>query len=165
MDQFYEIMGDFYGGYIKRHVSPTRRLIQQKDAAFAHKEFLSKNIVRTQTYGLTYVADPTSTYVIEPAGGEIDYDLARKNPLKFYDNVMKQDITEHKCAKEGKKSPLKYSCILTKRAIARVLTVIEKKLTNLIRQQTLQQFQTNSEQFDEAEFDAAMQDKEMEEAL
>lgn len=47
MDNFYEIMGDFYGGEMRKHASPTKRLIQQKDAAFEHKKFLSKNIVST----------------------------------------------------------------------------------------------------------------------
>ena len=83
-------------------------------------------MVKTQAYTLTYVASPDKTYVIEPKGGEIDYELAHKNPLKFYDNVMNQDIQEHSCAKKGgKRSPLKYSSILTKRAISRVLFVIE----------------------------------------
>ena len=91
MDNFYEIMGEFYGS-VKKHESPTKRLIQQKDAAFKHKSFLSKHIKKTQDYNLTYVASPEKTYVIEPKGGEINYDLARKDPLKFYDYVMNQDI-------------------------------------------------------------------------
>jgi hypothetical protein len=33
--------------------------------------------------------------VIEPAGGELDYDLAYKNPLKFIDSVLAQDIRKH----------------------------------------------------------------------
>jgi hypothetical protein len=44
--------------------------------------------VSTETYSLTYVASPKKTYVIQPQGGEINYDMAFKNPLKFYDNVM-----------------------------------------------------------------------------
>ena len=44
LDNFYEIMGDFYGGEMRKHASPTKRLIQQKDAAFEHKKFLSKKI-------------------------------------------------------------------------------------------------------------------------
>jgi hypothetical protein len=92
MDNFYDIMGEFYSSDMRKHQSPTKRLVQQKDAAFEHKKFLSKNMTRTQEYGLTYVASPDKTYVIEPKGGMIDYSMARKNPLKFYDNVMKQDI-------------------------------------------------------------------------
>jgi len=102
---------------------------------------------RTQEYGLTYVASPDKTYVIEPKGGMIDYSMARKNPLKFYDNVMKQDIQEHSCAKDSKRgnSPLKYRTQLTKRAIAKVLSTIETRLTKLIRQKTLEKFNENKE--------------------
>lgn len=46
MDEFYKIMGEFYGS-VKKHKSPTRRLIQQKDAAFRHKEKLSKVMTKT----------------------------------------------------------------------------------------------------------------------
>jgi len=40
MDDFYEVMGDFYskGSDIHRHESPTKRLIQQKNAAWGHKQ-------------------------------------------------------------------------------------------------------------------------------
>jgi len=36
--------------------------------------------------------------VIQPKEGEINYDLAKKSPLKFYDNVMNADVVEHKVA-------------------------------------------------------------------
>lgn len=115
---------------------------------------------------MTYVASPDKTYVIEPKGGEINYALAFKNPLKFYDNVMNQDIREHSCAKSGgKKSPLKYNNILTKRAIAKVLFAIEGKLRELIRRETLEHFKSNNEKFDEEEFFQAFQDEEMEAEL
>lgn len=90
MDKFYEIMGEFYEHNLRKHASPTKRLIQQKDAAWNHKAFLQQKMgkVSTETYSLTYVASPKKTYVIQPQGGEINYDMAFKNPLKFYDNVM-----------------------------------------------------------------------------
>jgi hypothetical protein len=47
MDKFYEIMGEFYSSDVKKHASPTKRLIAQKDAAFRHKEFLSRKIHST----------------------------------------------------------------------------------------------------------------------
>jgi hypothetical protein len=61
-------------------------------------------IERTQEYGITYTSQPGKSYVIEPHGGELDYKLANKNPLKFYDQVFNQDITKHK-VKEGSPSP------------------------------------------------------------
>ena len=96
MDQFYKVMCEFYGDNQKRHVSPTKRLMQQKEAAWKHKEFLSKNLAKNDEYSLTYVTDPQKTYVIEPKEGEINYDLAKKNPNKFYDQVLSQDVREHK---------------------------------------------------------------------
>ena len=40
---------------------------------------------RTQDYNQTYTIDPKRSYVIEPKGGELNYEMAYKNPLKFYD--------------------------------------------------------------------------------
>lgn len=80
-------------------------MVQQKDAAWKHKAYLSKNLSQTEEYALTYVTDPHKTYVIQPKEGEINYKLAEKNPLKFYDKVMNQDVTEHKV--QAAKSPRK----------------------------------------------------------
>ena len=45
MDEFYQIMGEFYSG-APRHTSPTKRLIDQKHAAFRHKaKFVEKNVL------------------------------------------------------------------------------------------------------------------------
>lgn len=49
-----------------------------------------------QAYKLHYTSSPDKSYVIEPKGGELNYNLAYKNPLKFYDQVMTQDIIQHK---------------------------------------------------------------------
>lgn len=118
------------------------------------------------TYSLTYVASPKKTYVIQPQGGEINYDMAFKNPIKFYNNVMNQDIREHSAA-EGKtrKSPLKYRNILTKRAIAQVLALIENKLCQLVKEQTMQKFKSNNEHIDEADVHEAFQDREIEHVM
>ena len=54
----------------KKHKSPTKRLMQQKEAAWKHKEFLKTNhinyIKKTENdkYSLAYVCDPKKTYVI-----------------------------------------------------------------------------------------------------
>ena len=81
-------MGDFYSSDLKRHDSPTMRLIQQKNSTTEHKQIFQKQNTRTQQYGLHYTASPGKSYVIEPKGGELNYDLAYKDPLKFYDQVM-----------------------------------------------------------------------------
>lgn len=77
------------------------RLISQKNTAFDHKKIMADSgFERTQEYGISYTSQPGKSYVIEPHGGELDYRLAEKNPLKFYDQVFNQDITKHK-VKEG----------------------------------------------------------------
>lgn len=70
--------------------------MQQKDAAVEHKTFLARNLQKGDEYSLTYVTDPKKTYVIQPKEGVIKYDMAKKNPIKFYDTVMKQKVAEHK---------------------------------------------------------------------
>lgn len=36
-------------------------------------------------YAFTYTTGPGKSYVIEPHGGSINYNLAKKDPNKFYD--------------------------------------------------------------------------------
>jgi hypothetical protein len=74
--------------------------------------------------------------VIEPKGGEINYDLAYKNPVKFYDMVMKQEITQHKVqkSKDGRKKngPLQVTTKVTTRKIGRILYAVQTKLTQIL---------------------------------
>ena len=79
---------------MEKHSSPTKRLIKHKNTQFEHKKVMQDNIQR-QDYSLTYCPSPGKSYVIEPHGGEIKYDLHKKNPAKFYDHVINQDITKH----------------------------------------------------------------------
>lgn len=51
-------------------------------------------------YAFVYTPGPGKSYVIEPHGGELNYNLAKKDPLKFYDQVFNQDITKHTVAKD-----------------------------------------------------------------
>jgi hypothetical protein len=39
-------------------------------------------------YAFTYTPGPGKSYVIEPHGGGINYNLAKKDPNKFYDQVF-----------------------------------------------------------------------------
>ena len=89
--------------------------------------------------------------MIEPKGGELNYNLAYKNPLKFYDQVMTQDIIQHKVRgskafaereqqrKEAnpdyhkKKAPLELTVKQTKRKIGRILFAVQSKLTQLLQ--------------------------------
>jgi len=72
------------------------RLIAQKNSTAKHKKILSERKTKTQTYGLHYTAAPGKSYLIEPKDGELNYDLAYRNPTKFYNRVMTQKVTQHK---------------------------------------------------------------------
>ena len=45
--------------------------------------------------------------MIQPNEGEIDYDVAKRDPNKFYDTVMNQDVVEHKVAKKTRTKVVK----------------------------------------------------------
>jgi len=100
---FYTTMTEFYQGH-KKHESPTRRLMNQMDAACENKSVINSQL-RGANYSLTYCPSPDRAYVVEPHKGELNYDDARKNLDKFYKKVMNQDITKHSL----KKSTAKYS--------------------------------------------------------
>jgi hypothetical protein len=51
-----------------------------KDATWKHKGHFEKKLRRTQDYSLTYCTSPDKAYVIEPHGGELNYDEAYKKP-------------------------------------------------------------------------------------
>ena len=61
-----------------------------------------KGVEKTEGYALQYTG-PEKSYIVEPHGGEINYKLADKNPLKFYDKVLNQDITKHKVRENKEK--------------------------------------------------------------
>lgn len=80
---------------LKRHASPTRRLIQQKNSTWEHKELLRRaSSPNKSIYDLCYTTEPGKSYVIEPEGGQLDYNLARTNPESFYDQVLAQNINQ-----------------------------------------------------------------------
>lgn len=70
-----------------KHDSPTKRLISMKNTAFEHKKVLNENVQKGD-YSLTYITSPGKSTVMEPHDGELDYDLAKKNPAKFFDQIM-----------------------------------------------------------------------------
>ena len=73
----------------KRHVSPTRRLINQKNSTWEHKQLLmSQTRAYPRGYDLHYTTEPGKSYIVQPDGGPLDYNLARKNPIGFYDQVL-----------------------------------------------------------------------------
>lgn len=78
-------MSEYYDNPLEeKHESPTKRLISHKNSTFEHKKVMANNIQRGD-YSLTYTTSPGKSYVIEPHGGELNYNIAEKNPLKFFD--------------------------------------------------------------------------------
>jgi len=58
-------MGEFYDPKsMKRHSSPTTRLIKQKNSTSSHKNILSQNS-NVKSHGLHYTPGPKKSYVIE----------------------------------------------------------------------------------------------------
>jgi hypothetical protein len=98
-DTFYHVMSDYYKADHKKHESPTRRLMEMKESCWKHKTHFKDTLRRNQDYSLTYCTSPDKAYVIEPHGGELNYDEAYKKPNEFFKKVMSQDITEHKVRK------------------------------------------------------------------
>ena len=61
---------------------------------------MSKQLKHSNSYKIHYTSGPGKSYVIEPKGGELNYDLAHKNPQKFYESVIRQDVIEHKVSRQ-----------------------------------------------------------------
>lgn len=137
----------------ERHESPTRRLISQKNTCFDHKKLMAGGgIERTQDYGITYCSSPGRSYVIEPHGGELNYKLAQKDTLKFYDQVFNQDITKHKLKEGGsnkhgsdkkvneeevkklhRKVKVEITSVVTKRPYLKIMEKIRNKIAVLLQ--------------------------------
>lgn len=67
--------GYYMPGPERKHKSPTKRLIKHKNSAWEHKKRITGGIARGE-YSQTYCISPGKTYVIEPEGGELPYDIA-----------------------------------------------------------------------------------------
>lgn len=144
-DDFYKMLDDFYAdGHQTRHESPTRRLIDQKHSATKSKQKVQQDVRHGQAYKLHYNHSPDKHYVIEPKGGELNYALAYKNPVKFYNQVVSQQITQHKVWTDSK-GRQQVSSKVTQRKIGQILYTVTDKLTELFKSHYagLQNFQTN----------------------
>lgn len=75
--------------------------------------------------------------MIEPEGGELNYDLARTNPLSFYDQVMTQNVTETKArdtrSPTGKKHLVQVSQKQTHRKVGRILLLVQSQLVEFLK--------------------------------
>ena len=91
-NNFYSVMDQYYGRTEadEKHSSPVKRLIQHKNTTVEHKQVIQRQLTKGEK-AQTYVTGPGKSYVIE-AQGEINYNLAQKDPLKFYDKLFNQPI-------------------------------------------------------------------------
>lgn len=116
-----------------------------KNSTTEHKKVMQSNFQR-QEYSLTYCSSPGKSYIIEPHGGELNYNLAEKNPLKFYDQVFNQDITQHKVkepALKKKKTDVELSSKVTKRPYLKIMEKIRLKILQSLQAKIGQEFGEN----------------------
>ena len=82
-------------------------------------------------YQQYYPTAPGQSYLVEPEGGELNYDLAHKNPEKFYKHVMSQNLTK-KQAKDHA-GGTKVTTTQVKRKVGRILMLVLTKFVEAFR--------------------------------
>ena len=137
-------MDDILDGYYmpgpeRKHKSPTKRLIKHKDSTWSHKKRIYTGI-RKGEYSQTYCISPGKTYVIEPQGGELPYEMAEKSPSKFYDQVLHQDIKKYVVKMRGR-----LTFEWTQRPLLKILTHIKTKFVERFAQEIGKQFSDDIE--------------------
>lgn len=142
LDDFYQVMGEFYqDSEVKKHDSPTRRLVQMKNSCWAHKGQLAKKLGRAPNsrYSITYCTSPDKAYKIEPHQGELNYSLAARNPLAFYNSVVSQEVTQHKVRHNAANDRhsfmgdrMEFNSKITVRKIGRIIENVQEGLLALI---------------------------------
>ena len=70
---------------------------------------------------------------MEPSVGELDYNLARKNPRKFFDKLCHEPITQHRVTDQGKRLSRVQSEVKPRRFTVMMKT-IETKLQKMLTQ-------------------------------
>ena len=123
----------------KKHKSPTKRLIDQKNSIWEHKKRISKGLVRGE-YSQIYSIEPGKTIVIEPQGGELPYELADSSPKKFYDMVLNQDVKKCNVLMRG---ALKFEW--TYRPLLKILVAAKDKLIDKTVEKIGEQFRPDVE--------------------
>lgn len=115
---------------MRKHASPTKRLISMKNSAFNHKKVMYDHQIRSSDiYQLTYCSSPGKSFVVEPHGGELNYALVDRNPEKFYKQVFNQDITQTK-VKEDRNHLVEISTKITKRPYMKIMEKIRSKIAD-----------------------------------
>ena len=83
-----------YGDF-KKHDSPTRRFVKQKNETVKHKHVFKAKNPDAKERGLYYSVGTEKAYDVVPKGN-IDYDKAEKKPMEFIAKVEAQEQLKKK---------------------------------------------------------------------
>lgn len=123
---------------MRKHASPTKRLISLKNTTFSHKKVMHENMQQVRdhsSYLLTYSTSPGKTYVIEPHGGELNYKLVDRHPDRFYHQVFNQDITQTKFRESPKRHHVvEITTKVTKRPYMKIMEKIRTKIADRLKE-------------------------------
>lgn len=126
------------GGVPRKHASPTKRLISHKNTVVAHKKVFNDNMKQVRdhsSYHLTYSTSPGKSYVVEPHGGELNYNLVDRNPERFYQQVFNQPITQTKVRElHNHAHTLEISTKVTKRPYMKIMEKIRGKIAERLKE-------------------------------
>lgn len=75
--------------YDKEECSPTRRLVQLKNAAAKHQMIGALEGIRDDRYALQYITCPDKSYIVRPEEGQIKYeDYTEKQTDKLIKKII-----------------------------------------------------------------------------
>jgi|LauGreDrversion4_2_1035121.scaffolds.fasta_scaffold99377_3 hypothetical protein len=125
-------------GVPRKHASPTKRLISHKNTVVAHKKVMNDNLQQVRnrsSYQLTYSTSPGKSYVVEPHGGELNYNLVDRNPERFYQQVFNQPITQTKVSEtHDHRHRVEISTKVTKRPYMKIMEKIRGKIADKLKE-------------------------------
>ena len=100
-DAFYEEIDKLnYDGVDRYQSSPTKRLVKHHKHTVEHKGKFLKEHQHPSEVGVQY-SGFNKAHIVEPADGKgLNYKLIEKKPLKFFDQVLEQDVIKKKVAKD-----------------------------------------------------------------
>ena len=100
-DAFYAAIEDLnYGGVEKFTTSPTKRLVKHHEHIVEQKFKFRDEHQKTSNVGQAY-SQFQNGFIVEPANGKgLNYKLIDKKPLKFYDQVLTQDVIKKQVFKD-----------------------------------------------------------------
>ena len=102
---------------------------------------MAKHCPKTRdTYSLHYTTSPGKSYRIEPdRNRELNYAKAYKDPLAFYDDVMNEQVTQHKAkdlsspvGKNGRQK-IEFTTKRTFRKVGKILMMVQDQFIDFLK--------------------------------